>query len=124
MTRDLAGGRDGQAIVTQLSRGTRFALQDGGKNLLPVCVLAGDGLRAIKALFQAESRLGLAQAQDAGAVRQHPDSGSLKRRMRAPSASLRRSISMSRFIGQSYPRKPNSASIWWRDAGEAIPDLA
>ena len=70
MARRLAGGRDGQAIVTQLSRGTRFALQDGGKNLLPVCVLAGDGLRAIKALFQAESRLGLAQAQDAGAVRQ------------------------------------------------------
>jgi len=38
------------------------------QNLLPVFLLAGDGLRGIEPLFQAE-----------------PDSGSLKRRMRAPS---------------------------------------
>src|ERR1039457_1210576 len=70
MARRLAGGRDGRAVVTQLSRGPQFALQYGGKNLPPVFLLAGDGLRGIKALFQAESGLGLAQAQDAGAVRQ------------------------------------------------------
>src|ERR1035441_262489 len=70
MARRLAGAMDGRAVVTQLSRGTRFALQDGGENLLPVFLLAGDGLSGIKALFQAEAGLGLAQAEDAGAVRQ------------------------------------------------------
>ena len=57
-------------VPTLSDRGVQFALQHDRKDLLPVFLLAGNGLRGIEPLFQAEPGLGLTEAQDAGAIRQ------------------------------------------------------
>jgi hypothetical protein len=60
----------GERFAAQSSRSAQFARQHGGKNLLPVFLLAGGRLCGIEPLLQAEPGPGLTKAENAGTVRQ------------------------------------------------------